>query len=75
MSITVDMKAGEPVASNPLLLKLEELNLEQYTSALADQGYDSMASFKGLTKEEAEAIADDVKMQPGHKKLFVKGFA
>ena len=28
-----------------------------------------------MTKEDAGAIADDVKMKPGHKKLFVNTFA
>ena len=27
-----------------------------------------------MTKEEAGAIADDVKMKPGHKRRFVDGF-
>ena len=61
---------------SPVLLKLEEIGLEQYASALIDeQGYDSMATLESLTKEEAGAIADEVKMKPGHKKRFVEGIA
>jgi len=81
--------AGTPVATNAVSvempeaasgkksvsLKLEELGCGQYESALADQGYVSMASLQGLTKEEAGAIADDIKMKPGHKKRFVDGIA
>ena len=78
VAVTVEMKAEpEPVVGvakkNPFSLKLEELGCGQYESALADQGYDSVASLQGLTKEEAGAIADDVKMKPGHKKRFVAG--
>jgi len=66
-AVTVEMK-------NPVLLKLEKLDLEQYASALVDdQGYDSMASLEGLTREEAGEIADAVKMKPGHKKRFIDG--
>ena len=55
-------------------LKLKELGLEQYASALIDdQGYDSMTTLQGLTKEEAGAIADEIKMKPGHKRRFVEG--
>ena len=64
--VTVEMK-------NPVLLKLEKLDLEQYASALDEQGYDSMASLEGLTREEAGEIADAVKMKPGHKKRFIDG--
>ena len=32
---------------HPVLLKLEKLDLEQYASALDEQGYDSMASLEG----------------------------
>ena len=57
---------------NPVALKLEKLDLEQYASALVDeQGYDSLASLEGLTKVQAEEIADAVKMKPGHKKRFI----
>ena len=48
--------------------------MAQYESALADQGYDHLATLQGLTKEEAGAIADEVKMKPGHKRRFVDGF-
>merc|ERR1711924_254774 len=54
---------------------LEELGCGQYEAALADQGYESLASLQGLTKEEAGEIADDVKMKPGHKRRFVEGIA
>ena len=42
-------------------------------SLLDEQGYDSMASLEGLTREEAGEIADAVKMKPGHKKRFIDG--
>ena len=65
-----------PMANNPVSLKLEEIGLEQYASALIDdQGYDSMTTLQGLTKEEAGAIADEIKMKPGHKRRFVEGIA
>ena len=57
-----------------LTKQLEELGLAQYESALADQGYDHLATLQGLTKEEAGEIADDVKMKPGHKRQFVNTF-
>ena len=64
------------VGKNPVLVKLEELELEQYAAALMDdQGYDTMASLQGLARAEAGAIADELKMKPGHKKRFVDGFA
>ena len=56
---------------HPVLLKLEKLDLEQYASALDEQGYDSMASLEGLTTEQAGELADAVKMKPGHKKRFI----
>ena len=66
-AVTVEMK-------NPVLLKLEKLDLEQYASALVDdEGYDSLASLEGLTREQAGEIADAVKMKPGHKKRFIDG--
>ena len=45
-----------------------------YADALFDQGYDSMASFENMTNEEAGALADEVKMKPGHKKAFIRAF-
>ena len=45
---------------SPVLLKLEEIGLEQYASALIDdQGYDSMAALEGLTKDQAVEIAEE----------------
>jgi len=81
--------AGTPVATNAVTVEmpkvasgkkslsqtLEELGCGQYEAALADQGYESLASLQGLTKEEAGEIADDVKMKPGHKRRFVEGIA
>merc|ERR1711959_674144 len=61
-------------AKNPVSIKLEEHGLTQYADALAEQGYDSMASFKNMTKEEAGALADEVKMKPGHKRSFIRAF-
>ena len=58
-----------------MVAKLKELALEQYASALFDEGYDSMASLQGLTKDEAGEIADGIKMKPGHKRRFVDGIA
>ena len=67
---------GEAPGKKSVLLKLEELGLGQYASALIDeQGYDSMATLESLTKEEAGAIADEVKMKAGHKRSFVEGIA
>ena len=61
-----------PMAKNPVSLKLEKLDLEQYASALVDdQGYDTLASLEGLTAEQAGELADAVKMKPGHKKRFI----
>jgi len=76
--VAVKMGAGPVVGvakKNPISLKLEELGCGQYEAALADQGWDSLASMQGLTKEEAGAIADEVKMKPGHKRRFVDGIA
>ena len=73
----VSIKMTEAASGNkPISLtkQLEELGLAQYESALADQGYDHLATLQGLTKEEAGAIADDVKMKPGHKRQFVNTF-
>ena len=81
--------AGTPVATNAVAVELpkaasgekslsqtlEELGCGQYEAALADQGYELLASLQGLTKEEAGVIADDVKMKPDHKRRFVDGFA
>lgn len=60
---------------SPVLLKLEEIGLEQYASALIDdQGYDSMDALEGLTKDQAVEIAEDVQMKPGHKRTFIAAF-
>ena len=58
-----------PMANNPVSLKLEEIGLEQYASALIDdKGYDDLGALQGLTKHQAEEIADNVQMKPGHKR-------
>ena len=60
---------------SPVLLKLEEIGLEQYASALIDdKGYDDLAALQGLTKHQAEEIADNVQMKPGHKRAFIAAF-
>ena len=60
---------------SPVLLKLEEIGLEQYASALIDDnGYDDLASLQRLTKHQAEEIADNVQMKPGHKRAFFAAF-
>ena len=57
------------MAKNAVLIKLEELGLEQYASALIDdKGYDDLGALQGLTKHQAEEIADNVQMKPGHKR-------
>ena len=62
-------------AKNPVSIKLlEEHGLTQYADALGEQGYTSMASFKNMTSEEAGALADEVKMKPGHKRSFIRAF-
>ena len=64
-----------PMAKNPVSLKLEEIGLEQYASALIDDnGYDDLASLQRLTKHQAEEIADNVQMKPGHKRAFFAAF-
>ena len=78
VAVATPMGAGPVVGvakKNPISLKLEELGCGQYEAALADQGWDNLASMQGLTKEEAAAIADEVKMKPGHKRRFVDGIA
>jgi len=64
-----------PRGQGAVVARLKELALEQYASALFDEGYDSMASLQGLTKDEAGEIADGIKMKPGHKRRFVDGIA
>ena len=64
------MGMGEPVA-----LKLQELGLEQYASAIVDdQGYNMVETLQSLSAEELGELADDVKMKPGHKRTFLSGF-
>ena len=65
---------ADAAAKNPVSIKLKELGLAQYADALGEQGYDSMASFKNMTNEEAGALADEVKMKAGHKRLFIRAF-
>ena len=65
---------ADAAAKNPVSIKLEEHGLTQYADALGEQDYDSMASFKNMTNEEAGALADEVKMKPGHKRLFIHAF-
>ena len=65
---------ADAAAKNPVSIKLEELGLTQYADALGEQGYNSMASFKNMTDEEAGALADEDKMKPGHKRLFIRAF-
>ena len=46
-----------------------------YASALIDdKGYDDLAALKGLTNHQAEEIADNVQMKPGHKRAFIAAF-
>ena len=66
---------ASPRGQGAVVTKLKELDLEQYASAIFDEGYDSMASLQGLTKDEAGEIADGIKMKPGHKRRFVDGIA
>ena len=64
------MGMGEPVA-----LKLQELGLEQYASAIVDdQGYNMVETLQSLSAEELGELADDVKMKPGHNRTFLSGF-
>ena len=65
---------ADAAAKNPVSIKLEEHGLAQYADALGEQGYDSMVSFNNMTNEEAGALADEVKMKPGHKRLFICAF-
>ena len=65
---------ADAAAKNPVSIKLEEHGLTQYADALGEQGYTSMASFQNMTNEEAGALADEVKMKPGHKKAFIVAF-
>ena len=65
---------ADAAAKNPVSIKLEEHGLTQYADALGEQGYSSMASFKNMTDEEAGALADEVKMKPGHKRSFIRAF-
>ena len=65
---------ADAAAKNPVSIKLEEHGLTQYADALGEQGYTSMASFKNMTSEEAGALADEVKMKPGHKRSFIRAF-
>ena len=65
---------ADAAAKNPVSIKLKELGLAQYADALGEQGYTSMASFKNMTSEEAGALADEVKMKPGHKRSFIRAF-
>ena len=59
----------------PVSIKLKEYGLTQYADALGEKGYDSMASLKNMTKEEAGALADELKMKPGHKRTFINAVA
>ena len=72
----LDAKAeADAAAKNPVSIKLEEHGLAQYADALGEQGYDSMVSFNNMTNEEAGALADELKMKPGHKRAFITAFA
>ena len=70
-----EASTGTPVSTVTIEIKLEEYGLTQYADALEEQGYDSMPTFEGMTNEEAGALADELKMKPGHKRLFIKAFA
>ena len=75
VQVQITPPPASPHGQGPVVTKLKELELEQYASALFDEGFDSMASLQGLTKDEAGEIADSIKMKPGHKKRFVDGLA
>ena len=63
------LATADKMAKNPVSLKLEEIGLEQYAPALIDdKGYDDLGALQGLTKHQAEEIADNVQMKPGHKR-------
>ena len=47
------------MAESSVALRLQELNLEQYTQALVDdQGYDSVDTLQAMTAEELGELAD-----------------
>ena len=75
VQVQITPPPASPRGQGAVVTKLKELDLEQYASALFDEGFDSMASLQGLTKDEAGEIADSIKMKPGHKKRFVDGLA
>ena len=75
VQLQITAPPATPRGQGAVVARLKELALEQYASALFDEGYDSMASLQGLTKDEAGEIADGIKMKPGHKRRFVDGIA
>ena len=69
LNILAAARHGGQWRGTPSRSKLEEIGLEQYASALIDdKGYDDLGALQGLTKHQAEEIADNVQMKPGHKR-------
>lgn len=70
-----EVKVDMGGTKGPVALKLQELSLEQYASAIVDdQGYDTMETLQSMSAEELSELADEVKMKPGHKKKFLSTF-
>jgi hypothetical protein len=53
VQLQITAPPATPRGQGAVVARLKELALEQYASALFDEGYDSMASLQGLTKDEA----------------------
>ena len=47
---------------------LKKNTLHAYQEALAEEGYDDLASFSMITEDEIEELCASVKMKPGHRK-------
>ena len=46
--------------------------LEDYHQPLIEQGYGDLSLLRQLTQAEAAALADDLAMKSGHKKVFLQ---
>ena len=49
---------------------LSTVNLSQYETALAEQGYDDLLAFKAMSPAEIQTVCAAVAMKPGHQGKF-----
>ena len=73
LATEADAKAVDRCSAQVLQWLTEHsLLLEEYHQPLIEQGYGDLSILRQLTQADAAALADELAMKPGHKKIFLQ---